>query len=455
MDETVAKTLLRMDPPVFKSNPAADPRKMRRIIAEDAEWSLAVVPLLTNLCLQHIVSNFEAQPMLDDLLPSHKIYVLEKLPPSLPLHVTANLISDEGYWKKCCVQRWGLGDVTEYGNSWKRMFFERHLENIIELFIPDVTDTKVVLDMVPLCKNYVKRLTISQLLPPIRDPQKPEEDDSSDSASDSGNDGPSMDHFDFGVLLDKLIYLEELHLSYGVKGCGMNFDWNLFEFTFRDCESLAKALKSCKTLKVLRIHQSRVDDEKCRLLVNYLLDHPALLELNLSHNLIGDRGARAIGKLLNRSCLHILSVYDNQIRGPGAQALGHALSKNTSLLSLNLRLNRLGDEGGQAIAQALVKNQTLLSLHLGSNQLSEPTAIVLSQALAKNSTLKSINLSCNRLGVDGGKVLEEGMSHNSTVVDCDVRLTYIEQESEVCISQILRSNLSKTCRKHTIEANIK
>ncbi|XP_041951538.1 dynein regulatory complex subunit 5 isoform X1 [Alosa sapidissima] len=449
MAETVGAIL--MDPPVIRRNLAADPRKMRRIIAEDPEWSLAVVPLLTNLCLEHIVSNFEVQPMLHDLLPSHKAYVLEKLPPSLPLEVTANLISDEGYWKKCCVERWGLGDVTAYGNSWKRMFFERHLEKIIELFIPDVTDPKTVLDMVPLCKNYVKKLNISQLLPPIKAPQKADDNDSSDTGSDSGFDGPSMDHFDFGILLDKLIYLEELHLVYGVKGCGMNFEWNLFEFTFRDCESLAKALKQCKTLRVLRILQSKVDNEKCRLLVSYLLDHPSLQDLDLSHNLISDRGARAVGKLLNRSRLRSLNVYDNQIRGAGAEALAYALAKNTSLLTLNLRLNRLGDEGGQAIAQALTKNQTLVNLHLGANQLTEPTAIALSQALVQNNTLKSINLSCNRLGVDGGKVLEEGMSHNDTVVDCDVRLTSIEQESEVCISQILRTNQSRTRRKHTQE----
>lgn len=198
------------------------------------------------------------KPILEGLLPSHKDYVLERLSQSLPLHVTANLISDDGYWKRCCKQNWGLCDVSEYGHSWKRMFFERHLENIIELFIPDVTDQKVVLDMVPLCRNYVKRLDISQLLPPIKEPQKIEEDDSSDSASDMGFDGPSMDHFDFGVLLSKLSHLEELHVTYRVKGCGMNFEWNLFEFTFRDCESLAKALKSCKTLKVSIIDPSSV-----------------------------------------------------------------------------------------------------------------------------------------------------------------------------------------------------
>ncbi|MBN3305928.1 DRC5 protein, partial [Amia calva] len=416
---------------------------MRRIIAEDPEWSLAVIPLLRNLCLQHIIKNFHENPILDKLLPSHKAQVLEKLSTSLPLKVTANLISDEGYWRRCCTQRWGISDVSQYGDSWKRMFFERHLKNIIELFIPDVTDPQTVLEMVPLCRNYVKKLDISQLLPPVKEPQKGDEDDCSDTASDAGFDGPSMDHFDFGILLDKLSHLEELHLVYGVKGCGMNFEWNLFEFTYRDCQSLAKALKSCKTLKVFKIHQSKVDDEKARVLIHSLLDHHVLKELDLSHNIIGDRAARAIGKLINRSNLEKLSVYDNKIRGPGAQAIAYALSRNITLRSLNLRLNRIGDEGGQAIAQALLKNTTLVDLHLGSNELTEPTATALSQVLVQNKTIKSINLSCNRLGSDGGKQLEEGMSHNGTVVEFDIRLTEVDQEGEYCISQVLRSNQDK------------
>ena len=44
-----------------KDNPAADMRNMRRIIAEDPEWSLATVPLLTELCISHIVNNFESK----------------------------------------------------------------------------------------------------------------------------------------------------------------------------------------------------------------------------------------------------------------------------------------------------------------------------------------------------------------------------------------------------------
>lgn len=192
------------------------------------------------------------KPIFEKLTPTQKDFVLKKLSPSLPLHVTSDLLPDGVYWKRCCEQRWDFCDVSLYGSSWKRMFLERHLENIIELFIPNVTEQKTVLEVVSLCKNSVKRLDISQLLPPIKEPQKEKEvvENNLGLTVEDEDDEPRMDHFDFRILLDKLTHLEELHLVYRVKQCGMNFEWSMFEMTHRDCETLAAALKSCKTLKV-------------------------------------------------------------------------------------------------------------------------------------------------------------------------------------------------------------
>uniref|UniRef100_A0A8D0HPR8 Uncharacterized protein n=1 Tax=Sphenodon punctatus TaxID=8508 RepID=A0A8D0HPR8_SPHPU len=128
------------------------------------------------------------------------------------------------------------------------MFFERHLENIMKYYIPGTTDPKQILEVIPLCKEYIRKLEISQFLPPVKLDEK-KDDDISDSGSDAGMDEPSMDHFDLSMLVPALSHLEELHLSYGVQDCGMNFEWNLFEFTYRDCCSLASALKKCATLK--------------------------------------------------------------------------------------------------------------------------------------------------------------------------------------------------------------
>jgi len=60
---------------------------------------------------------------------------------------------------------------------------------------------------------------------------------------------------------------------------------------------------------------AQVDDDKLRVLIAHLLDHPVLSELDLCHNAVSDRGARAIGKLLNgRSQLTKLSLSNNNIQ---------------------------------------------------------------------------------------------------------------------------------------------
>ena len=326
--------------------------------------------------------------------------MLEKIAPDLPLKVTANLVDDEGYWRRCCKARWDICDVSAFGGSWKRMFFERNLQQIIENYVPETTNCTELNETLPLSALYVKKLDIKQLLPPVKDAPKVHEiDDLSDADGSESGDGPEIDHFDFGPVLQQLPYIEELHVTYGVRDCGMNFEWTLFQFTARDCLLLAKCIAQCKTLKVFRLHRSKVDDDKVRVLISHMLDHPSLLELDLSHNCIGDRGARAIGKFINNhSQLVKLSVCDNQIRAAGAQAIAHALTKNTTLTTINLRLNRLADEGGQAICRALLKNTTLVDVNLGSNDLTEPTAAILSQVVVQNNTVKTLDLSCNRLG---------------------------------------------------------
>jgi hypothetical protein len=45
------------------------------------------------------------------------------------------------------------------------------------------------------------------------------------------------------------------------------------------------------------------------------------------------------------SVLSIVNLADNQIHGEGGRALARAIRSSCSLMSLNLRLNRLGDEG--------------------------------------------------------------------------------------------------------------
>ena len=206
-------------------------------------------------CPQHCDSYFpisvpKDNPILKQLPPEHQKKVLNHLSPDLPLAVTANLIEDESYWRRCCMQRWPVCHMDEHGGSWKRTFFELHLENLLKHFIPSTTDPEVILNLLPLCRNYVHTIRVDQFLPPVHLPPPLRGGDQSDSGSEGEMEEPATDHYQLGDLVAGLSHLEELDLVYGVKDCGMNFEWNLFLFTYRDCHSLAAAVKACHTLKV-------------------------------------------------------------------------------------------------------------------------------------------------------------------------------------------------------------
>lgn len=331
------------------------------------------------------------------LQPAHKTKVLEMLSVNLPLKITAKLIEEESYWERCCRNRWAICNVSDYGNNWKRMYFERNLEHIIEFFVPEKTDLRELDDILKVSSDFIKRLDFGQLLPPINaeDPSIDFLEDTSDSSSEKEHE---CNHFNIYPVMKALTSLEELHLTYSVRDCGMNFTWTMFQFTKTDCQRLSEAIQVCKTLRVLHIHRSKIDDEKTRMLMYHLLDHPSIEEIDLSHNYIGDRGTKAIGKLIT-SCDQILklTLCNNRIGVIGGQALAHALIKTQKLMLLNLRLNRIGDEGGHCIFKALTKNTSLQELNVAANKMGESTAIALSQVLRTNIDLVSIDISCNDL----------------------------------------------------------
>ena len=76
-----------------------------------------------------------------------------------------------------------------------------------------------------------------------------------------------------------------------------------------------------------------------------------------------------------------------------------ALERNTTLTTLNLGYNRLGDVAGAAVAGALERNTTLMTLDLRGNDLGEVGGAAVAGALERNTTLTTLNLEDN--GVHG------------------------------------------------------
>jgi len=438
-------------------DPAADPRRMRRIIAEDPSWNVATVPHLVQLCLNHLVQNFGSRPILKDLPEAFQAKLLKKLDIDTPIEITAPLISDEAYWERCCMARaeWQPCRVVDYGRSWKRLYFERNLEGMLEGCKPEDEETVMdsdrgVMDVATLSAPYIQSLRIRQLLSPANaEPEEEEEEEEDAGGGDVGGDADDddeghakNDHIDLTPVIRKLPNLKSLDITYGVKECGMSFQWSYFGMTSGDCSRLSRGLRDYSTLTSLSITRSLIGDSKSRMLCYFLMNNKTLKRLDLSHNQIADSGARALAKLLNgNSVLEELDLRDNKIRAVGAKALGKALSGNRLLKSLNIRLNRLEDAGGRVFFDLITGNRMLVELNISSNGLGRKTSTALCEFLDRNPSLSHLDISCNELGEEAGRLILEGLDGNRALKSMDMRLTKFDKETEYQINVLMTGNI--------------
>lgn len=64
------------------------------------------------------------------------------------------------------LSRWQVVDIARHGNSWKRAFFEKHVEQTIEEFIPGDTAPVSVEETLEYAAPYVHCIEIKEMLPP-------------------------------------------------------------------------------------------------------------------------------------------------------------------------------------------------------------------------------------------------------------------------------------------------
>merc|ERR1711916_231771 len=199
-------------------------------------------------------------------------------------------------------------------------------------------------------------------------------------------------------------------VSFGTRDMGMAFSWDKMGASLGEIRCLGSALAVNESLVSLDVTKSNLDDDQTRVLVAGLMDNHTLTSLSLAHNAIGDRGGKALAKYLalDHLVLASLDVSDNKIGHAGGVALGHALHANSTLLELNLRLNRLG-EGCAYVCAGLVENATLTSLSLAANSLDSVQAVIqLRDLVSRNETLTALDISANAIMSKLGTKLKDG-----------------------------------------------
>ncbi|XP_062392565.1 NACHT, LRR and PYD domains-containing protein 3-like isoform X4 [Sardina pilchardus] len=169
---------------------------------------------------------------------------------------------------------------------------------------------------------------------------------------------------------------------------------------------LIPAVRCCRKA---RLAESKLSENSCGIVAAVLQSPNFLIELDLSHNDLGDSGVHLLSKgLSSPNCkLQTLRFADCKLTDKSCEIVASVLQSPNSLLQLDLSDNDLGDSGVQLLSKGLSSfNCKIHTLRLSDCLISEKGCGFLASALTSNpSHLKELDLSYNHPGESGLKLL--------------------------------------------------
>ncbi|XP_059817967.1 NACHT, LRR and PYD domains-containing protein 3-like isoform X2 [Hypanus sabinus] len=224
-----------------------------------------------------------------------------------------------------------------------------------------------------------------------------------------GNTGSEAGKRSFLNTLHYLFESQNRGLAQVTLGSVETLSFRGMKLTPTDCAVLSHVIGLCDTIIQLDLWNCHIQCEGIQRLGPGL--HKCQ-ELRLNDNNLGDSGVKLVSSALrNPECkIQKLWLIYVGLTDSGAEDLASALSTNTSLRTLNLSDNKLGDSGVKLVSAALrnpeCKIQKLRLIKVG---LTDSGAEDLVSALSTNRLLAELELSNNKLGDSGVKLVSAAL----------------------------------------------
>ena len=134
--------------------------------------------------------------------------------------------------------------------------------------------------------------------------------------------------------------------------------------------------------------------------INDSIVHNKCFSIDIS-NVINAKISRCGLLYINYLPIDILNISNNNIGKEGIEQLAELISdEKCSLAKLNISNNLIGDEGAIILSHGISKNNSLIAINLSSNHILNSGIIELAKSLKSNSgnkTIKKLNLSKNEI----------------------------------------------------------
>ncbi|KAG9067324.1 hypothetical protein KI688_012107 [Linnemannia hyalina] len=198
--------------------------------------------------------------------------------------------------------------------------------------------------------------------------------------------------------------------------------------TTNDLEALEDALKESR-VSILRLDLQQFRTSVVSKLLSTSTPYGVIYRIRdlpnmkVLHILLSKEFVKFLGFPLKKSthiCKMSCELASTWIGGRELGILADALKTNSTLITLNLLYNSIGDNGAKTLAETLRTNSTLTTLNLGGNSIESDGAKALAEALKNNSTLTTLDLGGNSIESDGANALAKALKTNSTLISLNL-----------------------------------
>ncbi len=157
-----------------------------------------------------------------------------------------------------------------------------------------------------------------------------------------------------------------------------------------DCNQLAQLISSSQCLEQLDVGHNNLSSDSLRILFRGMQKNNCLKYLRLPGNILGDSEAAML--LAENTSIIEVDLHDCSISTIGGVALALSLMTNSTLETLNISNNLLGEEAIYKFSELLLHNKTLKMLEMNNSLLTQPNADMLVESLSNNMTLEQLTL---------------------------------------------------------------
>ncbi len=345
---------------------------------------------LSEIAIKAVAANYLMyKEQLTELEPKYRNKIYDLISVDYDIEDLYPFIDYEPFWERACRNKYKSDDCSISGNSWKQLYVETFVKELIANFKADSEDQEALDHLKKVCDMI--KYSVFNL------------------------DIPTFSYkFDISFIPQYFVNLTNLSLKYSpilkevrtrdvfTKNLEpIGDEYSQFGMRIPDLKKFCILITDLSYFLTLSLQGNLVDDEMIKWLVPGLITNQTLRHLDLSNNRITGKGMIKICSYLVRTkALLSINLNNNLIGGDSSYAVGLVLKENTKLRIMLLGMNRFDDESGGRILKMLCFNNYLDEIDLSANQLGEETLKFLQIALKGNNTIKKIDLRHNEITIN-------------------------------------------------------